>query len=140
MGHTFLGVMFLLTRFFFFLCFTVYCNLKVIHVMTVLVPLAVQAFKWTMDFCSILKLTRVDVGNVSKKGKIWEVVLLKVFYGGILLGVCLTKLCLYIRPMMYNLFVPAQKSHTSNKFVHWRVQKRVVTVRFGFTVNEHQDL
>ena len=27
-----------------------------------------------------LMLARVDVGNVSKKGKIWEVLLLEVFY------------------------------------------------------------
>ena len=43
-----------------------------------------------MDFCSILKLARVDVGNVSKKGKIWKVLLLEVF---LLVGY-LTELCL----------------------------------------------
>ena len=33
-----------------------------------------KCLKW------LLKLTKVDVGNLSKKGKIWEVVLLEVFY------------------------------------------------------------
>ena len=43
-----------------------------------------------MDFCSILKLTRVDVGKVVKRVKIWRVLLLEVF----LLGGFLTELCL----------------------------------------------
>ena len=46
-----------------------------------------------MDFCSILKLARVDVGNVVKRVKIWKVLLLEVF---LLVGF-LTELCLYIR-------------------------------------------
>ena len=48
--------------------------------------------EWTMDFCSILKLARVGVGNVVKRVKIWKVLLLEVFF---LVGF-LTKLCLYI--------------------------------------------
>ena len=45
-----------------------------------------------MDFYSILKLARVDVGNRVKRVKIWKVLLLKVF---LLVGF-LTKLCLFM--------------------------------------------
>ena len=48
--------------------------------------------RWTLNFCSILKLAGVDVGNLSKKGKIWKVLILEVF---LLVGY-LTELCLYI--------------------------------------------
>ena len=45
-----------------------------------------------MDFCSILKLARVDVGNIVKRVKIWKLLLIEVF---LLVGF-LTELCLYI--------------------------------------------
>ena len=47
-----------------------------------------------------LKLARVDVGNVSKKGKIWKVLLLEVF---LLVGF-LTELCLYIEDWVQSQF------------------------------------
>ena len=47
-----------------------------------------------MDFCSILTLARVDVGNIVKRVKIWKVLLLEVF---LLVGF-LTELCLQMSP------------------------------------------
>ena len=45
-----------------------------------------------ISFALLLMLARVDAGNVSKKGKIWKVLLLEVF---LLVGY-LTELCLYM--------------------------------------------
>ena len=51
-----------------------------------------------MVFCSILKLVRVDVGNVSKKGKIWKVLLLEVF---LLVGYFNWTLSIYVTEFPY---------------------------------------
>ena len=54
-----------------------------------------------MDFCTILTLAMVDVGNVVKRAKIWKVLLLEVF---LLVGF-LIELCLYIWFFFYTYFV-----------------------------------
>ena len=47
-----------------------------------------------MDFCSIFKLTRVDVGDVSKKGENME----GIITWSVFASWCLTELCLFMNP------------------------------------------
>ena len=82
--------------------------------------------KWTMDFCSILKITKVDVGNIVKRVKIWRVLLLEVF---LLVGF-LTELCLY----MYCKDI-VRNSEKSNMF---RWQK--ANTKFQFKLEESQNI
>ena len=76
--------LFSLYSFFLFSCW---------HIVTPFTLYAVLVyFQMNYGLLLYLKLARVDVGNISKKGKIWKVLLLEVF---LLVGF-LTELCLYI--------------------------------------------
>ena len=60
-----------------------------------------------MDFCSILKLARIDVGNISKKGENKEgIVTCSIFASWFL-----TELCLY----MVDMWTPSKNQDHNAK-------------------------
>ena len=69
-------------------------------------------FEWTMDFCSILKLARVDMGNVSKKGENMKgIITWRVFARWFLTELCLymSSCILFISLLRFKIFLIIRK-------------------------------